>query len=439
MSTLRKRLQLIGATLFIGANVLLVYTDDEEKVDRIAYVSEWADASQADLEKKLHTTGVLTSAEEKPIYFDSTTGSFEAFKVKEGDVVKAGDALFTYKVGHYQAVMAELLEKKMQLEEEIASIEKVISQMSSLQIPDINTESAGLEWTEEELTITIPQDPVQARLMKQQFLLEKETEVAEKQIALKSVDSQITELQETGDTITVDSPYEGTITQLSKQLTDPIITVSSTELHVEGELTESERVDVKTDLSANIEVTELKESLTGTVTKVGEMPKEKATATTSSLYPIIIKLNEFNEEQGEAVENDDEREDGQSEGNLSLQRHTEQNLLPGYHVDIDIITETSEGATVLMEDAIFQQHVWKMTEMGTLLRQKISTGLKEDSRVEIISDLQVGDKVALQPGKPFRSNASFITPLKWGAGLKPTVSPKGTNWLEFFISGIINR
>lgn len=448
MSKTRKRLQMIAVALFIGVNILLVYMDDDGKVDRIAYVSHWTAVFQSDLEKKIHTTGVLASAQENHVYFDPSTGSFEAFAVEEGSSVQAGDALFSYKVARYQEAMSKLLEKRTQLEEELAAVEQAMTQMTALQIPEVNLEAdAGLEWTEEVLKITIPQDPVQANLVKQQFLLEKEKEAAQKQAALASVDRQLAELEETGDTITVESPYEGIITQLSEQLNDPIITVSGTELHVAGELTEQERVYVKKNLPVDMEVMELNKSLTGTVTQVSETPKEEAAAKTSSIYPFIIELKRANEQDAardsadetEDNEQDKKTKDKKMEDQEQLQSATERELLSGYHVDIDIITDTSEEAPVLNEAAIFQKDAWKMTESGKVIRQQLTTGIEEGDRIEITSGLDIGDKVALQPESQLRSQAAFITPLKWENGFKRTMSPKGMNWFEFFVTGIVSR
>ncbi|WP_289889896.1 efflux RND transporter periplasmic adaptor subunit [Virgibacillus pantothenticus] len=448
MSKTRKRLQMIAVALFIGVNILLVYMDDDGKVDRIAYVSHWTAVFQSDLEKKIHTTGVLASAQENHVYFDPSTGSFEAFAVEEGSSVQAGDALFSYKVARYQEAMSKLLEKRTQLEEELAAVEQAMTQMTALQIPEVNLEAdAGLEWTEEVLKITIPLDPVQANLVKQQFLLEKEKEAAQKQAALASVDRQLAELEETGDTITVESPYEGIITQLSEQLNDPIITVSGTELHVAGELTEQERVYVKKNLPVDMEVMELNKSLTGTVTQVSETPKEEAAAKTSSIYPFIIELKGANEQDAardsadetEDNEQDKKTKDKKMEGQEQLQSATERELLSGYHVDIDIITDTSEEAPVLNEAAIFQKDAWKMTESGKVIRQQLTTGIEKGDRIEITSGLDIGDKVALQPESQLRSQAAFITPLKWENGFKRTMSPKGMNWFEFFVTGIVSR
>ncbi|WP_158589677.1 MULTISPECIES: HlyD family efflux transporter periplasmic adaptor subunit [Clostridia] len=448
MSNKRKRLQMIAVALFIGLNILLVYMDDDRKVDRIAYVSDWTAVLQSDLEKKLHTIGVLASTQENHVYFDPSTGSFEAFAVEEGSSVQAGDALFSYKVARYQEALSKLLEKRNQLTDEIAAVEQAITQMSALQIPDVNLEAdAGLEWTEEELKIKIPQDPVQANLVKQQFLLEKEQEVAQKQAALASVDRQLAELEETGDTITVESPYEGVITQLSEQLNDPIITVSGKELRVTGELTEQERVYVKKNLPVDMEVIELNKSLTGTVAQVSETPKEEAAAKTSSIYPFIIELKEPNEQDaaGDSIDGTEDNEqakkskDKKVEGQEQLPPAVEREFLPGYHVNIDIITDTSKEAPVLNEAAIFQNFAWKMTKSGKVIRQKLTTGIEEGDRIEITSGLDIGDRVVLQPESHLRSQAAFITPLKWENGFKSTMSPKGMDWFAFFVTGIVSR
>ena len=210
MQKYKKRLLQLGVILFICMNFILVYVDDEGRVDRLASISDWTQTFEANLEEKLYTKGVLAAKEEHNIYFDKNVGSFKSFMVEEGSRVNRGDPLFSYQVVQYHQTEAELLERTNQLEAEVAAIEQAIRKMTAFQIPKTNTNrESSFAITEDELKLEFPQDSIQANLLKEQFLLEKEQELAEKNATLAHVRRQLNELQSSEDTITVESPYAG--------------------------------------------------------------------------------------------------------------------------------------------------------------------------------------------------------------------------------------
>ncbi|MBR7798171.1 HlyD family efflux transporter periplasmic adaptor subunit [Agaribacter marinus] len=465
MQKAKKRFLQVAIVLFIGVNFVLVYIDDEKKVDRIAYISDWSQVNQMDMEEKLHTSGVLAATEANHVYFDPQPGSFNEFLVKEGSQVSAGDALFSYTVDNYYEAESNLIQEADQIEGEIAAIQQAITQMRAYQIPQTNTEaSPSLEITSEEMRVEFPQDPIQANLVKEQYIVEKEKELAQKNAALTSINNQLQELQTTGDTITVESPYEGRVASVSSSLQDPIITIESASLHAEGELTEQERTLVQAGLPVEISISEKDISLEGTINHVSDAPKGNVTVKDDSIYPFAatFELDEeeanmegAKEEKEETVENPeavgssdtmDQTEEKTTDGteastkdNENQEASIEQALLPGYHADVTIITKSSEQATVLYEDMIAQGNVWKMTKEGNLLKQKVDTGILMNSMLEITSGVTVGDAVAADPESQFRQQATFITPIKWDHSWKRIISPRDTAWYEPFLIGFLSR
>ncbi|MYL43713.1 efflux RND transporter periplasmic adaptor subunit [Virgibacillus salexigens] len=463
MRKYKKRFLQAAVILFIGLNFILVYIDKEEKVDRIAYISEWSKAFQTDLEENLHTSGVLTAVDENYVYFDEQAGSFAEFLVEKGDQVTNGDPLFSYTVDNYYEAESQLLQAITQLEGEITAIQQAISQMNAVQIPQTNTEAPpSLEITEEEIQVEFPQDPIQAAIVKEQYLVEKEKELAQKNAALTSMEDQLTELQSTGDTITVESPYSGSVAAISPELKDPIMIIESQELQAEGELSEQDRAAIETGQPVEIEVVEKDIHLQGTIEQVSDKPKDTPTVNDASIYPFIVSLQDDGHDSGTAEatlpsdESADETvptegrdtQDNQTdlpekevdkENNVDQQLPEKTNLLPGYHTRLVITTKSSMQATALFEEMVHQNTVWKMTNEGKIMEQQIESGILMNKMLEITSGVQPNEWVAGNPESQLRNQAAFITPLKWGNGFRSTINPKEIKWYEPLLTGLVSR
>ncbi|WP_039870437.1 hypothetical protein [Halobacillus sp. BAB-2008] len=106
---------------FIVANALLIYFDEEEKVERKSYVHDWSQTVTEDLAETLETKGVFTSETTTPVYLDEELGSFQEFLVEEGDTVADGDDLYTYAVSDYYAQEAQLQGDIDRIEQEISA------------------------------------------------------------------------------------------------------------------------------------------------------------------------------------------------------------------------------------------------------------------------------------------------------------------------------
>ncbi|WP_087975100.1 efflux RND transporter periplasmic adaptor subunit [Oceanobacillus rekensis] len=415
-----KRIIQVLVVVFIGVNFLLVYFDEEEKVERTAYVNDWSETFEADLLEKLYKPGVLKAAGAEHIYFDENLGSFQEFIVEEGNQVNPGDPLYTYQVDNYYEAEANLMSQTEQINGEIAAIETAISQMERYQLPvGMTGEPNAFTITGEQLEVELPQSSIDADLIKQQYIVEKEKELSQKVSQLEAYQSQLTELRSTGNTITVESPYAGRITDLNETLDNPVVTIESAELHVFGELTEKERTQMQPGLAAEVDIQEMSLQLDGTLHKVSSTPKSIDIGS-ESIYSFQVAFVEDEENE--------EREDEDSEL---------EELLPGYHADVAIVTEESLGATALFEEAVFTDAVWRMTNEGKLVKQKIESGLYVGSMVELTSGVELGDWVAVDPPGLFHDGADFITPLQLKEITKDSFSDD--NWAENLVTGLLSR
>ncbi|OZU87282.1 hypothetical protein CIL03_17850 [Virgibacillus indicus] len=410
-----KKIILAAIALFIGVNVLLVFLDDENKINRTSYIKDWSEAFETDMADKLFKEGVLAYAEKEQVYFDKTLGSFQEFLIDEGNEVKVGDELYSYTVTNYYETEAMLMQEMETLSGEITAIQSAITQMNGYRIPSTSTSSSApfqADLSEGNIIIENQQEPVEAEVMKEQYLIEKEKELNQKNAQVDSVQSQLDELRATGNTITVESPYEGIVKEVSTSLDDPIITIESTQLFAEGELTEQERTEIEQGMKTEVRVTEKSLLAEGAVNDVKNSPKE-ISVEGESIYPFNITFNE-----------DAELEE----------------LLPGYHADLAITKKESQDATVLFEDSVFTGTVWKLTNEGKLLAQDVETGIYMDEMLEITKGVNTGEWVAEESTRQFRNGATFITPLKLDQSTwNDVVTAVPPDWDMDLLIGIVSR
>src|SRR5690606_24569229 len=174
----KRRLKWLALVLFIGINCLLVRVDDGEKVLRQAFVPTWDKVYQTDLFETVEADGVVTYSGESYVYFDKSIGSFDGFLVEEGSTVAVGDPLFQYRVNDYAEAEAFLSYELEKIDGEIDAIEDAISDMVSYRIPSPSVPVVGSTEEDNVTVVVTPQEPAEAELIKEQFIIQKEQELA---------------------------------------------------------------------------------------------------------------------------------------------------------------------------------------------------------------------------------------------------------------------
>ncbi len=356
----------------ITANALLIYFDNQGKVERKSYINQWSKTITYNLYNTFSAKGVFASDESNEVYFDDQVGAFQEFLVTEGDSVQEGDDLYTYEVVDYNQQHTELESKISQLEDERDALDSYISEMENIDIPEPSESSSS--------TSSFPSPPgssstnsssefsqfnssangipssssssatgnsavyAQAKVEKQKAIAEKELELSQKEAMISMVEDQLDQLEESGQTITVTSPFSGTVTNVSKDLNDPLLTMQSTNLLVKGELNEEKRAETEENMTARIDVPDLELHLTGSVSSLRSFPKDVKVHRSSS-YPFEVTLDKPNDQ-----------------------------LLPGYHANLEIVTDEAKGAVAAKEDAIITKknlYAWVMNDEGLLERRAV--------------------------------------------------------------------
>ncbi|WP_077324008.1 HlyD family efflux transporter periplasmic adaptor subunit [Virgibacillus siamensis] len=405
----RRKVILTLIVLFFGVNCLLVYLDEDEKVDRFSYIDEWAAITKQDMYETIETDGVLQAAKENSVYFDEDKGSFLEFKVEDGAEVDVGDALFTYEPRNFYETKAQLESDAASLNGQIAAIEEAIARVSSFQAPQSDLEA---QFEGESAKFDLTHEPVEVEYMKEAYIAEQKKELAQKKAELDSIQGQLSDLESSGDTITVESAYQGRVAKLSETLENPVVMIRGMELEAAGKLTEEERMEVEPEMPVKVNIRENSDMLKGTLSAISDTP-QTVNVHTASVYPFQVKF-----------------EDG---------TNTEK-LLPGYHAKLAITTKASQNAAVVRENQLFGTNVWMLTDQGLLQRQKVQTGINMGDLIEIKKGADTGEWAAQGDWDQFRNGTPFITSLditdiQW----KRIGKYDNVSWKEYFVTGLLNR
>ena len=206
------------AILLVGVNLFLIIKDNS-KVDKTLYVSSWTSAIEQDLEETMVTEGISAPQEEQYVYYDDSKGSFEGFMVKEGEEVSSGSELFYYKTDSYVDAIAHLEAEKESVLKQLDGLEDRKDSLDRL------LTSSGTEMEEfflmSESSIEMEIYETEAEINR----LEGELEKYEDQI--DSIDGKLPYLHEISD-------IDGTVKEINKDLSNPVITIASMEPIIRG-------------------------------------------------------------------------------------------------------------------------------------------------------------------------------------------------------------
>ncbi|PWA12644.1 hypothetical protein DCC39_05330 [Pueribacillus theae] len=469
-----KRLIWAAGLLLICLNIFLIVKDKDGKVERVVFVKEWNPVAERDLAETLQTEGVIDS-EKELVYFDEGSGAFGEFLVSEGDEVSVGSHLYTYEVRNYAEMKASLERDIAKYNDEIKAIETAIKKMQGKQVQLSDTRVIDPNGSE---AVSIKQNTTGAEMMKEQFIIHKEAELEQVKAQLKSAESQLADMTAGSGEIQVPSPYSGKVTKISASLANPIMAISSPTLGVAGELSEKERMKVEDGMKVSISLVEdAEDSKTAADNNDAKSSDNELAQTGESAGPNGELKDAESSEEAESVEagnhlppgSDDA--DAGARGNAAIAEDGEaaqddgstreltgvihkvssdpkqvtlhgesiypfqvafddgmvpDDLLRGYHVNLDITISESLGARAVRTESIHKGAVWKMTNAGKLKKQPVETGIEMADFVELVNGPKIGDLIVAKPGKlALKDGAAYITPLK----------PGKATWKEMVKSG----
>jgi HlyD family secretion protein len=372
---------LVFSAIFVSINIFLIEKADS-KIHRISFIDEWSQAKQKDLKKTIEKQGVIGSSEEHSVYFHKENGIFQKFLVGEGDTVEEGTPLFEYKAEDIEQQKVTLQAEVDQIEDEISSIEDYINNLEKMKSsvkppPSLTIDKDKKNQSSNTLGIEYSIE---------QNIYNSELEISRLESRQSNLEQQLSSLSSLSETVTVKSEISGIVKDISKDLGNPIVTISSNTPIVNSNLTEKETTQVKEGLKAKVFTDIQDKSINGEILKISPLPEKEASLHEKSLYPIQIKLND-----------------------------TKQNLMNGYHVTVSIITEEVNDVLALPIEYVSNNgdkpHVWVINSSGEIEKRELSLGIKANGQHEITKGLKLGDTIIEKPYQVRESGARFITPL----------------------------
>jgi HlyD family secretion protein len=355
------------AILLVGVNLFLMIKDNS-KVDKTLYVSSWTSAIKQDLEETMVTKGISAPQEEQSVYYDDSKGSFEGFMVKEGEEVSIGSELFYYKTDSYVDAIAHLEAEKESVLKQLDGLEDRKDSLDSL----LTSSSVEMEefFLMSESSIEMEIYETEAEINR----LEGELEKYEDQI--DSTDGKLPYLHEISD-------IDGTVKEINKDLSNPVITIASMEPIIKGKVSEAEHNKLQPGLEVLISLKNSNKNYKGIIETISAFPEGKPSVEKESTYPFTIVLNEPIED-----------------------------LVHGAHVDVKIITEEVIDAITVPSESVHKSQV-HILQHGKVVKREVKSGLKVKETQEIESGLEVEEVVVREPVSFEGETISFYTPLQF--------------------------
>ena len=378
--------------MLITVNIYLI-EKKESKVERTVFVENWTKVKKDTITDTIQTNGVIKPVEEYDIYFDTKKNDFKKFLVKEGDAITAGSSLFEYTTTELDALKADLEAEKTAAEGEIAGIEEYIGKLRSYQgtLTSDSGKAAIDESVEKNLNIDITTsstDLIKSNIEQEMYKQELEKNSLNEKV--KMLDAKLSSIEEQSSAIVTTSEADGVVKNINKNLNNPIISIVSTNMAIEGYFSEEEMKKAEVGMTIKASSSDSKKALKGTIGRIHSYPAEEPSLKKDNRFPFQALI----EPEGEETEP----------------------LLVGSKVNLTVITNEKAGVPSIPIEAVqYQKHpyIYKLTNKGHVDKHYITKGLKAEGKQEIIKGPSVGDVILLKPNVAVKNHSYFITPIQF--------------------------
>lgn len=381
----------IASIVLITVNLYLI-EKKESKVERTVFVGNWTKVKKDTITDTIQTKGVIKPVEEYDIYFDTKKNDFNKFLVKEGDAITAGSSLFEYTATELDALKANLEAEKTAAEGEIAGIEEYIGKLRSYQGTVTSEPNAAIdESVEKNLNIDITtssSDLIKSNIEQEMYKQELEKNRLDEKV--KMLDTKLSSIEEQSSAIVTTSEADGVVKNINKNLDNPIISIVSTNMAIEGYFSGEEMKKAEVGMTIKASSSDSKKALKGTIGRIHSYPAEEPSLKKDNRFPFQALI----EPEGEETEP----------------------LLVGSKVKLTVITNEKAGVPSIPIEAVqYQKHpyIYKLTNKGHVDKHYITKGLKAEGKQEIIKGPSVGDVILLKPNVAVKNHSYFITPIQF--------------------------
>ncbi|KOR84862.1 hypothetical protein AM233_12770 [Bacillus sp. FJAT-22058] len=381
----------IASIVLLTVNLYLI-EKKESKVERTVFVENWTKVKKDTITDTIQTNGVIKPVEEYDIYFDAKNNDFKKFLVKEGDEITAGSSLFEYTTTELDALKANLEAEKTAAEGEIAGIEEYIGKLRSYQGTVTSEPNAAIdESVEKNLNIDITtssSDLIKSNIEQEMYKQELEKNRLDEKV--KMLDAKLSSIEEQSSAIVTTSEADGVVKNINKNLNNPIISIVSTNMAIEGDFSEEEMKKAEVGMTIKASSSDSKKALKGTIGRIHSYPAEEPTLKKDNRFPFQALI----EPEGEETEP----------------------LVVGSKVNLTVITNEKAGVPSIPIEAVQNQkqpYIYKLTNKGHVDKHYITKGLKAEGKQEIIKGPSVGDVILLEPNAAVKNHSYFITPIQF--------------------------
>ncbi|MGO2083670.1 efflux RND transporter periplasmic adaptor subunit [Vagococcus sp.] len=259
--------------------------NDAKNITSLDNKIEYFDVEDVD---QVFVNGIVTPVRSKEFTKDTTLGKLGDLQVKNGDVVDEGTILYQYVD---DATSSQITDLKFQIEQTQAEKDKAARKMQ-LAINQIGAASEASKNTDsEEETVSAPGSSRES--------IELDYDLASFDMKMNQLQSQINELNEK-QVNQVTAPFKGQVTIPQEQNRDSaILTLTSNDFYVEGEVNERDLVKLKAKQQADVRTISDNKLYKGEITYISNTPTSKAQSTeagasmgggSSSLSNYIVKM-----------------------------------------------------------------------------------------------------------------------------------------------------
>ncbi|WP_134685756.1 HlyD family secretion protein [Brevibacillus migulae] len=414
---MRKRWWWIGGalvTVVVGTGLFLSLGSGQPAGVQVTMAA----VTQGDLSNEVLTSGKAKVEEEIKLYANGN-GILREFTIKEGMTVRKGQPIGKIDTSD---VESKILELEAQIDLQHANLAKLHSGEEPEEIAQqqerIKQEQLSVQAAQKELQ-RIEQLYASGAVTAQEWEKAKDAlataqsnlNVAKQQLVLKqkgprkeevqSIQAQITQLQvekaqwekERRESVLL-APENGTILAIAanngQHVTKgtEILTLGNlNDIIVEAEVNESDVHKIAVGHEA--------------VISGSSLGKDSLKAKVTSIAPIAV-TTQNSSGQGEQT---------RVKVTLSLLEHAE-TLKPGYHVDINIITEKFANALQVPIEAIQQEpdgtpYVW-IAENGLAKKQKVKIGIENELFTQIIEGVKPGQEIITNPPEHLKESDPVV-------------------------------
>lgn len=333
---------------------------------------------------KIFINGMITPKQSENIFLDATKGSVDTISVSNGQVIEAGEILFTYK---NEAVTEQIESLNREIENSNNQRQKLKDKRDELnqelqakkaEIEKLKKQASANSISEKTEDVTEVQAPIAQIDESSLATIESQIEAYDDQIS--TLDYQISSLQEEISALekkeytSVEAPIAGTVTLYddSTALTNPYITIDSTNLVIKGSVSEKDHFKIAVDQEAKIIILSTNTGVKGNIISIADKPLEVASLngaeSTVSQYEVKLSLD------------------------------SQEDLVNGYHVQGTVLAK--EYTIAIPKSSIVniegKDYVFKVVD-NKLTKQEVTSKSNGDDTVIIKSGLKEDDKILVNP------------------------------------------